>query len=297
MRNLRLGVIQAESSKSSKINLQRAESEVRQLASQGAQLVCLQELFLTNYFCSEESHRFFDLAEPADGPTVRHMSSLAEELGVVLVVPFFEERAPGVYHNSAAVIDADGAVLGVYRKMHIPDDPLFFEKFYFTPGDAPGYKVFQTKFAKVAVLICWDQWFPEAARIVSLMGAEVICYPTAIAWHPSEKEEFGESQVSAWQTVQRSHAITNGVFVAAANRVGFEETKGTEGLEFFGSSFVCDPSGVVLKELPKDRGASEVVDCDLGKIAEARQHWPFLRDRRIESYGEIKSRLLDKSSY
>lgn len=296
---LRIGLVQRSCSNSVDHNIEDAIGGIREAAKQGANIISLQELFNSTYFCTTEEHSWFDLAEPIPGPTVVRLTAVARELGVVLIVPLFERRAAGVYHNSAAVIDADGVVKGVYRKMHIPDDPLYFEKFYFTPGDAGsespgtggGFMVFETRFAKIGVLICWDQWYPEGARITSLMGADVLFFPTAIGWHPKEKAEFGKKQVEAWQTVQRSHAIANGVFVAAVNRVGLESTPGTDGIEFFGRSFVCDPFGEILVEGCSDRPQVLVAECDLSLVEETRRHWPFLRDRRIDAYGPILKRF------
>ena len=288
-----LGIIQHASTENKSENIKLASELIDHAYGQSADVICLQELFSTPYFCTVENADLFDLAEPLEGETISHMRKLAEELSIVLVVPFFEKRAPGVYHNSAAVIDADGSIAGVYRKMHIPDDPLFYEKFYFTPGDAPGFKVINTKFVKLGVLICWDQWFPEAARITSLMGAELLCYPTAIGWHPAEKEEFGVEQMEAWSCIQRSHAIANGVYVASVNRIGHEKTPGTDGLEFFGSSFISDPFGVVLEEGLTDEQAVLVTEIDKSKIDKTRRNWPFLRDRRIDDYTTLLKRLND----
>jgi N-carbamoylputrescine amidase len=288
-----IGVIQTAVNKDSDSTCDQYEELITKTAHAGAQIICIQELCNSKYFCSTEDHRFFDLAEAHDGPLVTRFRKLAKSLSIALVIPFFERRAAGVYHNSAAIIDADGSLLGVYRKMHIPDDPLYYEKFYFAPGDTePGYQVFTTRYGRVGVLICWDQWYPEASRITSLMGAEVIFYPTAIGWHPSEKEEFGQQQKAAWQTIQRSHAIANGVYVAAANRVGFEETENTDGIEFFGGSFICDPFGNTLAEA-SDAEDFLVAKCERKKIEETRQLWPFLRDRRIDSYTQISKRWVD----
>ncbi len=280
-----------------------ASDRVREAARRGAQVICLQELFDAPYFCKALETDRFDLAEPIPGPTVARMQALAKELDVVLVVPIFERQAAGVFHNSAAVIDADGELLGVYRKMHIPHDPLYEEKYYFAPGETgpdlradthpgiDGFRVWHTKYADIGVLICWDQWYPEAARITSLLGAEVLFYPTAIGWHPAEKEEWGAAQVDAWRTVQRSHAIANNVYVAAVNRVGFEPEPGTPGLEFHGHSFICDPAGVMLASAGS---ADEVLvaTCDPARIEEVRRHWPFLRDRRVDAYAPITQRWL-----
>jgi N-carbamoylputrescine amidase len=277
-----------------------AIEKIREAASRGAKIICLQELFNAPYFCKVTDAERFDLAEAIPGPTVDRMQALAKELGVVLIVPIFERRSAGVYHNSAAVVDADGALLGVYRKMHIPDDPLYHEKYYFTPGEiyqhdesrpAAGFRVFKTKFATIGVLICWDQWYPEAARITALMGAQVLFYPTAIGWHPKEKAEWGAAQADAWRTAQRAHAIANGVFVAAANRVGFEAEPGTDGLEFFGHSFVADPFGRLIAEAGTDP-AVLIAEIDPELIEYTRRNWPFFRDRRIDAYGPILNRWI-----
>jgi len=272
-------------------NLAKAEWRIREAAGKGAQIICLQELFRSQYFCREESARLFDLAEPVPGPSAEALARLARELNVVVIGPVFEKRAPGVYHNTAAVIDAGGALLGLYRKMHIPDDPLYFEKFYFTPGDL-GFRNFDTRYGRISTLICWDQWYPEAARLAALGGAEILFYPTAIGWHPSEKAQFGAAQHDAWRTIQRSHAIANGIFVAAVNRVGFEGPP-DQGLEFWGGSFVADPFGQVLAEASHDREETLVVECDRRRIDEVRRNWPFLRDRRIDAYSGILTRLID----
>jgi N-carbamoylputrescine amidase len=254
--------------------------------------VCLSEMFNSPYFCTAERADRFDLAESIPGPTVEQMQALARELAIVLIVPLFERQAAGLYRNSAAVIDADGALLGAYRKMHIPDDPLYYEKYYFTPGDpTPGFRVWRTRYATIGVLICYDQWYPEAARIASLHGAEVLFYPTAIGWHPAEKATQGDAQVDAWRTAQRAHAIANGVYVAAVNRVGFEPESGTDGLEFFGHSFVSDPFGRVLTEA-KTASAVLVATCDTAVIEDTRRNWPFLRDRRIDAYPSILERYV-----
>jgi N-carbamoylputrescine amidase len=281
---------------------------IREAASRGAQIICLKELFDAPYFCKSQKCERFDLAEPIPGPTTDRMQAVAHELDVVLIVPIFEKQAPGVYRNSAAIIDADGALLGVYRKMHIPDDPLFNEKYYFVPGDAAtddridaignvakqasGFRVWKTKFANVGVLICWDQWYPEAARITSLLGADILFYPTAIGWHPAEKAEFGQAQVEAWRTMQRAHAIANGVFVASPNRVGHEDEPGTNGIEFFGHSFIADPFGRLLADAPNTNTEILIARCDPRVIEDTRRNWPFLRDRRIDAYAPILSRYL-----
>ena len=286
-------------------NLERAIVGVRRAHGRGAQIICLQELFNAPYFCKSLDINWFDLAEPIPGPTTARMQALARELSVVLIVPIYERQAAGLYRNSAAVIDADGALLGVYRKMHIPHDPMFEEKYYFTPGDADdtalrdpnlsrdsgGFRVWTTRYGTIGVLICWDQWYPEAARITALLGADVLFYPTAIGWHPAEKETFGQDQVTAWRTIQRSHAIANGVFVASPNRVGFEDHAGTRGLEFFGHSVIFDPFGRILTEATTEPDVL-VATCDPALIEETRRNWPFLRDRRVDAYGGLTSRYL-----
>ena len=295
-----IGLTQLPVAADREATLSSHERAIREAAGRGADIVCLQELFDAPYFCKATDPERFNFAEPIPGPTVERMQRLGKELGVVLIVPIFERRAAGVHHDSAAVLDADGAILGVYRKMHVPDDPLYYEKYYFTPGEfyehgetgeRGGFQTFDTKFGRIGVLICWDQWYPEAARITALMGAQVLFYPTAIGWHPTEKEELGAAQADAWRTIQRSHAIANGVYVAAANRVGFEPEPGTGGLEFFGHSFICDPFGEVLTEAGTDP-AVLVAECDPARIEDVRKNWPFLRDRRIDAYGPISSRYL-----
>lgn len=272
-------------------NLARAIERIREAARNGAQVICLPELFRSEYFCQREDPALFDLAEPIPGPTTEALTEIARECRAAIVAPIFERRAPGVYHNSAAVIDAGGSLIDVYRKTHIPDDPLYYEKYYFTPGDR-GYPVFSTRFGPIGALICWDQWFPEAARLVALRGAQVLFYPTAIGWHPAEKARFGEEQYDAWKTVQRSHAIANGVYVAAVNRVGHEGPP-EGGLEFFGGSFICDPFGVVLAQASHDREEILYAECNPARLEEVRRHWPFLRDRRIDTYGALIARLID----
>lgn len=272
-------------------NMAKAEWRIREAAGRGAQVVCLQELFRSQYFCREEKAEWFDLAEPVPGPTTQRLSALGVELGVVIVASLFERRAAGVYHNTAAVIDATGELSGIYRKMHIPEDPLYFEKFYFTPGDL-GFRTFDTRRGRVAALVCWDQWYPEAARLAALGGAEVLFYPTAIGWHPSEKAQYGAAQYDAWRTIQRGHAIANGVYVAAVNRVGFEGPP-EQGIEFWGGSFVADPFGQVIAQASHDKEETLIAEIDPRRIEEVRRNWPFLRDRRIDAYGSIGSRLLD----
>ncbi len=297
-----VGLIQESVTADTSANIEHAVARVREAADRGAQIISLQELFNAPYFCQSQTAERFDIAEPIPGPAVERMQKVAQDLAIVLIVPIFERQAAGVYRNSAAIVDADGSTLGVYRKMHIPDDPLFYEKYYFTPGDshlshdgdhkgANGFRVWNTRYAKIGVLICWDQWYPEAARINALLGAEILFYPTAIGWHPAEKAEFGAAQVDAWRTAQRAHAIANGVFVAAANRVGHEEEKGTDGIEFFGHSFICDPFGRILTEAGTDPTVL-VAKCDRGLIEDTRRNWPFLRDRRIDAYGPILNRYL-----
>ena len=271
-------------------NLRKAVDRTRDAASRGAQVVCLQELFMGPYFCQVEDHRFFQLAEAIPGPTTQVFADLARDLGIVIVASLFEKRAEGLYHNTAAVLDADGSYLGKYRKMHIPDDPQYYEKFYFTPGDL-GFKTWRTRFGKIGVLICWDQWYPEAARLTAMSGAEILFYPTAIGWLPPEKAEYGDRQQAAWETIQRSHAVANGAFVASVNRIGLERS-GADGIEFWGGSFVADPNGQVLAKA----GQAEetlIVPCDLAQVDIVRTHWPFLRDRRIDAYGGLTQRYLD----
>jgi N-carbamoylputrescine amidase len=287
-----VGLVQMRCATDPVDNLRRAVEGIREAARKGAQVVCLPELFRTQYFCQTENAAIFDLSEPVpDGPTTEALAVVAKETGTVVVGSVFERRAAGVYHNTAVVLDADGSMRGVYRKMHIPDDPLYYEKYYFTPGDL-GFQTFSTRFAQVGTLVCWDQWYPEAARLTALKGAEVLFYPTAIGWHPSEKAEFGEAQASAWETMQRAHAISNGVFVAAVNRVGHEGAS-DGGIEFWGGSFVADPFGRVLARAGRDTEEVLTVKCDPRLIEETRRNWPFLRDRRIDAYGQITQRMID----
>ena len=274
-------------------NLDAACAKVREAASHGAKVVCLPELFRSPYFCQKEDASLFDLAESIPGPSTEALGWEARRSSVVIVASLFERRAPGLYHNTTAVIGTDGTILGLYRKMHIPDDPGYYEKFYFTPGDL-GFHVFPTEVGNLGVLICWDQWFPEAARLVALRGADVIFYPTAIGWHPAEKAEHGAAQRDAWRTVQRGHAIANGVYVAAINRVGLEPPVDPPGLEFWGSSFLCDPQGVVLTEASSDRQETLYGMVDPARIEDVRRNWPFLRDRRIDAYAGMDRRLIDK---
>ncbi len=283
-----LGLVQMTCSTDPESNLEKAIHNIREAATQGAQIIGLQELFLSRYFCQTESYEPFNLAEAIPGPTTGKLSLLAKELGVVIIASLFEKRTQGLYHNTAAVIDADGSYLGKYRKMHIPDDPGFYEKFYFTPGDL-GYKTFKTRFATIGVLICWDQWFPEAARLTALQGAQILFYPTAIGWGTQDSERaVRNAQHQAWECIQRSHAISNGAFVASINRVGNEGD-----LEFWGQSFVSSPFGELISKAPKDEERILMAECDLSQIDIYRQHWPFLRDRRIESYANLTQRFLD----
>jgi N-carbamoylputrescine amidase len=291
MEKFRVGLIQMACGLDPNENLAKAEWRIREAAGKGAQIICVQELFRSQYFCREERADLFDLAEPIPGPTSESFARLARELEVVIVGSVFERRTAGVYHNTALVIDADGALLGIYRKMHIPDDPLYFEKYYFTPGDL-GFRCFDTRYARIAPLICWDQWYPEAARLAALNGAQILFYPTAIGWHPSEKAEFGVAQHDSWRTIQRSHAIANGVYVASVNRVGFEGPP-EKGIEFWGGSFVCDTHGQVMAEASHGDEEILVVECDPRAIDDTRRNWPFLRDRRIDAYSPILSRVID----
>ena len=285
-----LGLVQMRCETLPAANLEKAVSAVHKAAGAGAQIVCLPELFHSQYFCQRQDPALFDLAEPIPGPSTERLGRAAKENGVVVVGSVFERRAPGVYHNTAVVFDADGRLLGLYRKMHIPDDPLYFEKYYFTPGDT-GFRAFDTRFGRVGVLVCWDQWFPEGARLTALHGAEVLLYPTAIGWHPREKAEVGASQREAWELIQRSHAVANGVFVAAVNRVG-HEGPADAGLEFWGSSFVSDPFGVVLGRAAEDGPELVIAPCDRRRLEDVRRNWPFLRDRRIDAYGDLTKRMI-----
>ena len=289
----RVGLVQMSMSPRSEENVDKAAARVHEAAGQGAEVVCLPELYRSPYFCQKEDAALFDLAEPVPGPSTEALGRAAKEAGVAVVVPIFERRAAGLYHNSAVVIDADGRVAGLYRKMHIPDDPLFYEKFYFTPGDL-GFQAFDVAPGRIGTLICWDQWYPEGARLTALRGAAILFYPTAIGWHPKEKAEHGADQHSAWQTIQRSHAIANGVYVAVVNRVGHEvPPEGGDGLEFWGTTFLADPFGVVVAEASVDREEIVVGEVSLLRIEEVRRNWPFLRDRRIDAYGGIERRFLD----
>jgi N-carbamoylputrescine amidase len=285
-----VGLVQMRCDPQAEANMEKALVRIRQAAETGAQIVCLPELFLTPYFCQKQDPALFDLAEPIPGPSTERLAKAAKAAGVVVIASLFERRAAGIYHNTAAVIDADGTLLGIYRKMHIPDDPLYFEKYYFTPGDT-GFKTFETRFGRIGVLVCWDQWFPEAARLTALSGAQILFYPTAIGWHPREKVEFGQAQHQAWELIQRSHAIANGVYVASINRVGHEGPP-EAGLEFWGASFVCDPFGSLIKNAPHHEEELVIVTCDPGRQEEIRRNWPFLRDRRIDAYQDLTKRWL-----
>lgn len=266
---------------------------VKKAAKQGAQIICLPELYRSQYFCQKEDFSLFDLAETIPGPSTKAFQKTAKENKVAIVLPIFEKRAAGVYHNSVVMIDADGSILGIYRKMHIPDDPAYYEKYYFTPGDL-GFKAFKTKYGKVGSLICWDQWYPEGARLTALQGASVLFYPTAIGWHPAEKKRYGKAQQESWITIQRAHAIANGVYVCSVNRIGFEQpVKEQAGIEFWGSSFICDPQGVVIANASSDKEEVILAEVDLKHLETIRRNWPFLRDRRIDAYGDITKRFLD----
>ena len=286
-----LGLVQMRCVTEPTVNLDHAVERIKEASRLGADLICLPELFRSQYFCQRTELALFDLAEPIPGPTTERLGQLAGSLGKVIVASLFEKRAPGVYHNTAVVFDADGAMLGLYRKMHIPDDPLYHEKYYFTPGDL-GFRAFDTKFARIGVLVCWDQWFPEAARLTALQGAQVLIYPTAIGWHPREKAEFGVQQHQAWETIQRAHAIANGVYVAAINRTG-HEGPADAGLEFWGASFVSDPFGVVVGKAAHEKEEIVIAECDPARSEDVRRNWPFLRDRRIDAYGDLTKRWSD----
>jgi N-carbamoylputrescine amidase len=288
-----VGLVQMGMSADPAANLAKAVKKVAEAAATGAQVVCLPELYRSPYFCQREEHANFDLAETVPGPSTEALGKAAKEHGVVVVAPVFERRAPGLYHNSAAILDADGEISGLYRKMHIPDDPAFYEKFYFTPGDL-GFRAFDTRHGRIGTLICWDQWYPEGARLTALQGASVLFYPTAIGWHPHEKAQYGEPQRSAWQTIQRSHAIANGVYVAVVNRIGHERvTPADPGLEFWGTSFLADPFGIVVAQASTDKEEILVAEIDLARQEEVRRNWPFLRDRRIDAYAGIERRFID----
>jgi N-carbamoylputrescine amidase len=287
----RVALVQMRCNAEPEANVEKASRMVRQAAEQGVQIICLPELFRSLYFCQRQDPRFFDLAEPIPGPTSERLGRLAGELGIVLAASLFEKRTPGVYHNTAILFDADGTTAGIYRKMHIPDDPLYFEKYYFTSGDL-GFRTFGTRYGKIGMLVCWDQWYPEAARLTALQGAEILLYPTAIGWHPREKAEHGTDQHQAWQLIQRSHAVANGVYVAAANRVGHEGGP-QAGLEFWGASFLCDPFGKVIAHGSHDGEEIVAATCDRRRLEDVRQNWPFLRDRRIDAYEGLTRRWID----
>lgn len=287
-----LGLVQTACSANPAANLKKTLAGVERAARSGANVISTQELFRSQYFCQAEDHDNFKLAERIPGPSTDAFCKLAKKHRVVIVASLFEKRAAGLYHNTAAIIDADGSLLGIYRKMHIPDDPLFYEKFYFTPGDL-GFKAWQTRYAKIGVLICWDQWYPEGARLTAMQGAEILIYPTAIGWHPREKAEYGVNQHGAWETIQRSHAVANGCFVAVTNRIGLEKPYGGDGIEFWGQSFVAGTSGQILAKASTDREENLIVPIDLAKVDVTRTHWPFLRDRRIDAYGDLTRRLID----
>jgi len=288
---INIGLIQTSCSSDPALNLKRTLAATEQASKRGASIICTQELFRSQYFCQTEDHENFQLAEPIPGPTTRAFQQLAKRRQVVIIVSLFEKRAAGLYHNTSAIIDADGSLLGLYRKMHIPDDPLYYEKFYFTPGDR-GFRAWQTRYGKIGVLICWDQWYPEAARLTAMQGAEILFYPTAIGWHPAEKAKFGERQHSAWETIQRGHAIANGCYVAVPNRVGHEKIT-PQGIEFWGQSFVAGTSGEILAKASVAEEETLIVPVDLTKVDVTRTHWPFLRDRRIDAYSDLTRRLID----
>jgi N-carbamoylputrescine amidase len=292
-RPFRVGLVQMSCSPVPAENLEKAVVRIREAAKAGAQIICLQELFRSQYFCRKEDAGLFDLAESIPGESTAVMAQLAKEHDVVIVASLFEKRAEGLYHNTAAILDAGGELLGIYRKMHIPDDPLYYEKYYFTQGDL-GFKAWDTKYGRIGVLVCWDQWYPEGARLTAMHGASILFYPTAIGWHPEEKAEYGPRQLDAWQTIQRSHAIANGVYVAAVNRVGFEQGPDDTGIEFWGNSFVADPQGQVLAQASSDKEEILVHECSPREMDMVRRNWPFFRDRRIDHYGDLTKRWLDR---
>jgi len=287
-----LGLVQTRCAPDPDANLQKTLLAAERAARDGARIICTQELFRSQYFCQSADHKYFRLAETIPGPSTAAFQKLAKKHGVVIIASVFEKRAAGVYHNSAAIIDAGGSLLGIYRKMHIPDDPLYYEKFYFTPGDL-GFKAWQTRHAKIGVLICWDQWYPEGARLTALQGAEILFYPTAIGWHPKEKKKYGADQQGAWELIQRSHAVANGCYVAVTNRVGLERPVRGDGIEFWGQSFVAGTFGQMLARASADREETLLAPVDLSKVEVTRVHWPFLRDRRIDAYGGLTKRLMD----
>ena len=298
---VKIGVTQMACTDDIAKNLARQARLAEQAAAEGAQIVCTQELFRSKYFCQVEDHRFFKLAETIPGPSTDALGKIARKYQAVIIASLFEKRAEGLYHNTAAILDADGSILGIYRKMHIPDDPLYYEKFYFTPGDM-GFRAWQTRYAKIGVLICWDQWFPEGARLTAIQGAQILFYPTAIGWHPAEKAEYGNAQHESWELIQRSHAVANGCYVCAANRTGLERVRGADGkpvspdgIEFWGRSFVASPDGQIAAKASTDKEQVLVVPCDLAKVGFSRTHWPFLRDRRIDAYGDLTKRFVDRT--
>jgi N-carbamoylputrescine amidase len=287
-----LGLLQHACSANPAENLKKTLSLAEKAAKKGAKIICTQELFRSQYFCQAEKHDYFKLAEPIPGPSTVAFQKLAKKHQVVVIASLFEKRASGLYHNTAVIIDADGSLLGIYRKMHIPDDPLYYEKFYFTTGDT-GFKAWQTRYGKIGVLICWDQWYPEGARLTAMDGAEILFYPTAIGWHPQEKDEYGVNQHGAWETIQRSHAVANGCYVAVANRIGRETPEGGDGIEFWGQSFIAGTSGQILQKASVDQEEVLLQEIDLDKVDVTRTHWPFLRDRRIDAYGDLTKRFRD----
>jgi N-carbamoylputrescine amidase len=292
MSKVTLGLLQHACSAAPAANLKKTLALAEAAARKGANIICTQELFRSQYFCQSEDHANFKLAEPIPGPSTKAFQRIAKKHGVVIIASLFEKRSSGLYHNTAAIIDADGSLLGIYRKMHIPDDPLYYEKFYFTPGDT-GFRAWQTRFGKIGVLICWDQWYPEGARLTAMQGAEILFYPTAIGWHPKEKAEYGVNQHGAWEIIQRSHAVANGCYVAAVNRIGVEKPVGGDGIEFWGQSFVAGTSGQIIARAAVKQEEILLVPVDLAKVDVTRTHWPFLRDRRIDAYGGLTKRFLD----
>jgi N-carbamoylputrescine amidase len=301
-RVVNVGLTQMACTPDLEANLANQVKLAEQAARQGAKIICTQELFRSQYFCQCEDHRFFKTAEPIPGPSTDALGKIAKQHGVVIIASLFEKRAAGLYHNTAAVIEADGSIKGIYRKMHIPDDPLYYEKFYFTPGDT-GFRAWDTTHGKIGVLVCWDQWFPEGARLTALQGAEILFYPTAIGWHPSEKAEYGVAQHDSWELIQRSHAVANGCYVCAPNRIGIEKIAGAdgktvseEGIQFWGQSFIAAPNGQVVHRASVEKEEVFVVPCDLEKVEFSRTHWPFLRDRRVDAYGDLSKRFIDSST-
>jgi len=288
------GLLQLSMNSNPEENMKNAVSWINKAAKEGAEVICLPELFRSQYFCQEENTKYFSLAETIPGPTTDTLSSEAKKNNIVIIAPVFERRAAGVYHNSLVLIDASGEISGLYRKMHIPDDPAYYEKYYFTPGDL-GYKSFNTEYGKIGTLICWDQWYPEGARLTALKGASILFYPTAIGWHPHEKEEHGAVQLESWRTIQRGHAIANGVYVAAVNRVGLEKlSEDSAGIQFWGSSFISDPQGIIIAQASENKEEVILGEIDLERIDYVRHNWPFLRDRRIDSYIDINKRFIDE---